>query len=276
MKLSEMRELLTRRQIKLSKSLGQNFLHDSNQLQRIASLADLASQDQILEIGPGLGPLTEVLLNCSTRVLALEKDQRLCEVLRERFESRTNFELVDADALDYLRDNKAQDWTDWKLVSNLPYSVGSPILVELALAPKPPARMVVTLQYEVALRIEAEADTEHYGQLTLFLQLRYHPIERFKIPAGSFFPPPDVDSACIRLDRKPEPLLDEALVPTFIKIVKRAFSERRKMMMKLLRHDWTPGKLTSAFRHLDIRPEARAETVSLEQFTELTKILSSD
>lgn len=276
MKLSEMRDLLGQRQIQLTKSLGQNFLHDQNQVERIAAMASLTPGDRVLEIGPGLGPLTETLLNSGAQVFAIEKDQRLCDVLRERFAERPEFELLNADALEFLRQEKARDWSDWKVVSNLPYSVGSPILVEMALAEKPPERMVITLQHEVVQRIEAEADTEHYGQLSLFIQLRYRPEDRFKIPAGSFFPPPDVDSACVLLVRKEDELLNEALVPVFIKIVKRAFSERRKMMAKLLRHDWTPGKITAAFRHLGIPAEARAETVTLEQFAELTKILSSD
>ena len=276
MKLSEMRDLLGQRQIQLTKSLGQNFLHDQNQVERIAAMASLSPGDKVLEIGPGLGPLTETLLNSGAHVLAIEKDQRLCDVLRDRFAGRENFELLNADALEFLREEKTRDWTDWKLVSNLPYSVGSPILVEMALAQKCPERMVITLQYEVVQRIEAEADTEHYGQLSLFIQLRYRPEDRFKIPAGSFFPPPDVDSACILLMRNEDELLEEKLVPVFVKIVKRAFSERRKMMMKLLRHDWTPGKLTAAFRHLGIPPEARAETVTPEQFVELTKMLSTD
>jgi 16S rRNA (adenine1518-N6/adenine1519-N6)-dimethyltransferase len=273
MKLSEMRDLLSQRQIQLTKSLGQNFLHDRNQVERIVALAELSSSDQVLEIGPGLGPLTEALLNSGADVLAIEKDKRLCDVLEERFGALDNFQLIQADALEYFRQNK-EDWSAWKLVSNLPYSVGSAILVELVLSPKCPERLVTTLQLEVVQRIEADADSEHYGQLSLFLQLRYEPKEWFKIPAGSFFPPPDVDSGCILLCRRETELLPFKLVPVFVKIVKRAFSERRKMMMKLLRHDWTPGKLSDLFRQLGIPAEARAETVALEQFVELAKRLA--
>lgn len=276
MKLSEMRDVLIRHQIQLTKSLGQNFLHDRNQLERIAALAELRPEDHVLEIGPGLGPLTELLLDSGAHLLAIEKDTRLCELLQERFADRPNFKLLNEDALDYLRQNKNKDWSDWKLVSNLPYSVGSPILVELALAPKCPERMVVTLQWEVIQRVQAAEATEHYGQLSLFLQLRYEPKEVFNIPAGSFFPPPEVDSACILLRRRPDELLDPALARVFMRIVKRSFSERRKMMMKLLRHDWVPGKLADAFHHLNIPAQVRAERVSLDQFVALTKILARD
>ena len=274
MKLSEMRDLLGTRGIQLTKSLGQNFLHDRNQLQKIAALADLRKDDQVLEVGPGLGPLTEVLLDSGARVLAIEKDRRLCEVLRERFGGHPNLELMHADALEYLKTAR-RDWTGWKLVSNLPYSVGSPILVELAVAEHPPERMVATLQWEVVQRILAAAGTEHYGQLTLFLQLRYEAQESFKIPSGCFFPPPDVDSACVLLCQRADELLPAALVPLFLKVVKRAFSERRKVMMKLLKQDWPAAEVSRGLERAGIDPQARAETIDLRRFVELVRSLAS-
>src|SRR5688572_6922842 len=123
MRLSEMRQILDEREIKLTKSLGQNFLHDGNQLRRIVELAELSPVDRVLEIGPGLGPLTEALIPRVQEVLAMEKDERLCNILRERF---PNLRLLHTDALEYLRQNPA-DWSDWKLVANLPYSVASPL-----------------------------------------------------------------------------------------------------------------------------------------------------
>src|SRR5690349_16495439 len=133
MKLSEIRELLESRGIRLTKSLGQNFLHDANQLKRITEAAKLKTSDKVLEIGPGLGPLTERLVTESGETLAIEKDARLVKLLRERFKDAKNLTLVEADALEVLK-TQPRDWADWKLVSNLPYSVASPILVELAQA----------------------------------------------------------------------------------------------------------------------------------------------
>ena len=202
MRLSEMRQILDERGIKLTKSLGQNFLHDANQLRRIVELAQLSPTDRVLEIGAGLGPLTELLIERAGEVLAIEKDARMCEVLRERF---PQLRLLHADALDHLRNE--QHWSDWKVVSNLPYSVGSPIIVELAQAAQPPTLMIVTLQLEVVRRLVAKAGTPDYGLLTLLVQLHYEPRENFKIPPGCFFPPPDVDSACIKLVRRQSPLL---------------------------------------------------------------------
>ena len=272
MKLSEMREILARRDIQLTKSLGQNFLHDQNQLRRIVEAAELSKADKVLEIGPGLGPLTELLLENPARVLAIEMDGRLVEFLRERF-SNPQFELLHDDALEFLR-REPRDWSDWKLVANLPYSVASPILVELACGARAPKKIVATLQFEVAKRLMAQADDDDYGILTLLVQLDFAPQSFFKIPPECFFPSPDVYSACVILERRAQPLLPENLRPSFVKIVKRAFSQRRKMMLKLLKQDWSADKLAGAFVELKISPQERAEKLSLEQFVEFTKILS--
>jgi len=281
-----------------------------------------------LEIGPGLGPLTELLLERAGEVLAIEMDRRLVEVLKERFSSTlalipalspeereseakaqanpaasnftqrgndrlpllgeragvredvtlnlqlptSNFQLLHADALAYIR-REPRDWSEWKLVANLPYSVASPILVELALAPQRPKQMTVTLQLEVAQRLMAGADDDDYGVLTLLVQLDYAPRGWFKIPAACFLPAPNVDSACVTLVRREKPLLPDALRPVFVRIVKRAFSQRRKMMLKLLKAEWPADKLERAFTELNISPMERAEKLSLEQFVELTRKL---
>jgi 16S rRNA (adenine1518-N6/adenine1519-N6)-dimethyltransferase len=273
MKLSEMRQILAERGIQLTKSLGQNFLHDANQLKKIAAAAELTPRDKVLEVGPGLGPLTQLLVEQTGEVLAIEKDARLVEILKERFASNPNLTVLHEDALHFLKNNE-RDWTDWKLVANLPYSVGSPILVELAQAERPPQLMTVTLQLEVVRRLVAEAGSTDYGILTLLVQLNYEPGALFKIPSGSFFPPPDVDSGCITLQRRAKPLLEPAQRPTFAQIVKRSFSQRRKMMIKLLREDWPADRVASAFRVAGIADSARAETVSLEQYVTLTRELS--
>jgi 16S rRNA (adenine1518-N6/adenine1519-N6)-dimethyltransferase len=299
-KLSEMRDALDRRGIQLTKSLGQNFLHDANQLRRIVEAAELSNKDKVLEIGPGLGPLTELLLEKAGEVLAIEKDARLVEFLYERFKvgqaSRLSSErvsasvkmaasakparagetpallLIHADALELLK-HEPRDWSDWKLVANLPYSVASPILVELACGNRAPKRIVATLQFEVAQRLMARADDDDYGVLTLLVQLDFEPREWFKIPAGCFFPSPDVDSACVVLERRAQPLLPKNLRASFVNIVKRAFSQRRKMMLKLLKQDWPKEQLEAAFAELKIPPQERAEKLSLEQFVALTEKL---
>ncbi|MDE3068076.1 MAG: ribosomal RNA small subunit methyltransferase A [Verrucomicrobiota bacterium] len=292
MKLSEIRDILAARGIQLTKSLGQNFLHDANQLRRIVKAAQLAKTDKVLEIGPGLGPLTELLLEKAGEILAIEKDAWFVEFLRERWSAehrlgsaknvqenpnvpgrRPALRLLHADALDFLR-REPRDWSGWKLVANPPYSVASPILAELACGARAPKKIAATLQLEVARRLMARAGDADYGVLTLLVQLDFQPRESFKIPAGCFFPEPDVDSACVVLDRREQPLLPENLRAAFTKIVKRAFSQRRKMVFKLLRQDWPEEKLAAAFAGLKIPPRERAEKLSLEQFVKLTEILT--
>jgi len=274
MKLSDMKQLLAARGILLTKSLGQNFLHDGNQLRRIAAAAELQPDDSVLEIGPGLGPLTALLLTGAGRVLAVEKDRRLVEVLQHRFDGQPKLQLEHADALEYLRGR--QDWSGWKMVSNLPYSVASPLLVELAQAECGPKRMVATLQWEVVQRILAAAGEPDYGLLSLLVQLEYRPVNHFRIPPGCFHPEPEVDSGCLVLERREGRAGSTAAWrELWLRIVKRAFSQRRKMMLKLLKADWPEARLAAGFADAGLDRRTRAETVSREQFIRLADYLSS-
>jgi 16S rRNA (adenine1518-N6/adenine1519-N6)-dimethyltransferase len=273
MTLSEMKQVLAAGDLQLTKSLGQNFLHDGNQIRRMAAAAELTRADRVLEIGPGLGPLTEVLLAQAGEVLAIEKDRRLVDFLRNRLAAVSHFTLQHDDALRLLQ-QEPRDWTGWKLVANLPFSVASPILVGLALGARGPARMVVTLQLEVARRLMADAGDDDYGVLTLLVQLDYTLREWFKVPAACFFPQPSVDSACVTLEKRPAALLPAALQPIFVRLIKRGFSQRRKMMLKLLKQDWPAARLEAAFQGAGLSPQIRAEAVSLSQFVQMAQILA--
>jgi 16S rRNA (adenine1518-N6/adenine1519-N6)-dimethyltransferase len=274
MKLNEMRQILDQRGILLTKSLGQNFLHDENQLKRIVDAAALNASDQVLEVGPGLGPLTEWLVAYAGSVTAIEVDQRLVAFLRERFVAVNNLTLIHADALQYLKDHR-RDWSSWKLVANLPYSVASPLLVELALGGNGPLRMVTTLQLEVAKRLIAKADTDEYGVLTLLLRLDYQARIAFRVPPSCFFPAPDVDSSCVVLEKRVRPLLPPASRRVYVSLVKLAFSQRRKMMMKLLKATWPEETLQKAFVALKLPADIRAEKVELEGFVALAEMLTA-
>jgi 16S rRNA (adenine1518-N6/adenine1519-N6)-dimethyltransferase len=273
-KLNEMKQVLSEQGIHLTKSLGQNFLHDGNQLRRIVEAAKLTTEDKVLEIGPGLGPLTELLVECAGEVLAIEKDAKLFQILNDRIKA-PSLKLIHDDALDYLK-REARDWSGRKVVSNLPYTVASPILVELAQARHPPDLIVATLQIEVAERLMATPGEREYGVLTLLVYLEYEPKGSFKIPASCFFPEPDVESACVRLVRRRPDLLASQQKPIFTNIVKRAFSQRRKMMLKLLKEEWPVEKLEQAFEQLQLPIQTRAETISLQQFVRLTELLLKD
>lgn len=272
MQLAQMRQILASRNLQLTKSLGQNFLHDANVLKKIAAAAQLQPTDRVLEVGPGLGPLTELLLADAGEVLAIEMDERLLDFLAERWPREPKLTLLHADALAWLRAHP-RDWSAWKLVANLPYSVASPLLIELAEAQGPPSRCTVTLQHEVVSRIAAAPDTDEYGLITLLLQLRYTVESRFRIGADCFFPPPEVESSCITLRRREVPLLSPSEARTFKRFVKLAFSQRRKKMLKLLRQNWPVDRLQAAFELAQVSVDERGEKVSLEQYVQMTRFL---
>ncbi|MFT6618709.1 MAG: 16S rRNA (adenine1518-N6/adenine1519-N6)-dimethyltransferase [Limisphaerales bacterium] len=273
MNLTEIRTVLSEQEIQLTKSLGQNFMHDQNQIRRIVAAADLGKEDSVVEIGPGLGPLTEHLLEAAGKVVAIETDRRLINFLEGRFKDADHFELVHADALQLIC-KEERDWSQWKMVANMPYSVASPILVELAKKRTGPKWITTTLQLEVGQRLVAKPHTKAYGILTLLLKLSYEPRLDFTIPRGCFFPEPRIDSACVSLCRRPEPLLALERERIFERIVKRGFSQRRKMMLKLLKQDWDPDKLEQAYGAADLDVKVRAEAVSLEQYIVMTNILA--
>ncbi|MFN0068018.1 MAG: 16S rRNA (adenine(1518)-N(6)/adenine(1519)-N(6))-dimethyltransferase RsmA [Limisphaerales bacterium] len=267
-----MRELLNAEGVQLTRSLGQNFLHDANQLRRIVAAAELTPGARVLEIGPGLGPLTELLLAAGARVLAIEADVRMVTLLNRRLGQPAGLELIHADALEWLRENP-RDWSGWRVVSNLPYSAGSPIVVELARAPVPPDRVVVTLQREVVDRLRAEPGAPDYGLLTLLVRAVYARGGWFKIPASCFFPAPDVESACVTFHRRIPPTLTAEELARFDHLVKLAFSQRRKMLGKLLRAAWTEAEVNASCEFAGIAPTVRAEEVSLDALVWLLRTL---
>ena len=273
MKISEICNLLREEDIQLTKSLGQNFLHDQNQLRKIIDLAELTLADHVIEIGPGLGPLTGLLLQSAGHVTAIETDRRLVKLLEERFGEQGNFKLQHADALKLIRMTEF-DWSPHKLVANLPYSIASPLLIDLAASAGRPRTMTVTLQLEVVERILAGPGSREYGVLALLIGLHYETGGCFTIPRGSFFPEPNVDSGCIELLRRETPLLPPELCPVYKKIVKRVFAERRKKMMKLLKRDWPVTAVSEIFKTLGLDEQIRAERVTLDQFVEITQHLS--
>jgi len=274
MKPTDIKRVLEERGMRLTKSFGQNFLHDAHQLDRIVASAELSPTTRVLEIGPGLGPLTSRLLKAAREVKAVEKDRRLAAYLRETFAESPGFLLIEGDARLEVR-APGRDWSDWIMVSNLPYSVASPLLVDLALSPKGPPRMVVTVQYEVARRLTATAGSKDYGILSLLVQLHCVPKLLFQIPPTCFWPAPDVQSACVRMDRRLQPLLPLERVPVFVRLVKIGFSQRRKMMRKLLKAAWPEPAIDAAFETVGLSREIRAERVTLEHFITLTQLLAN-
>lgn len=277
MNLSEMRAYLKERDIWLTKSLGQNFLHDGNQIERILRLAEATPGDRVLEIGPGLGALTFALVELPLAAgLIIEKDARLFEALTSGPLGRADgVEWAHDDAMKWLKRNP-RDWSGWKLISNLPYSVGSPILVDLSLARSGPDLMVVTLQREVIQRLRAPCGSEEYGALTALVGLNYRAERWFKAPRACFFPEPDVDSACLALRRRSGEALSAEAQERYRQIVKLAFGQRRKTALKTLSAQWPMARLVAEFERLGIDQKTRPERLEIDVFRDLALALGSN
>jgi len=216
-----------------NKTLGQNFLVDLNILNIIADAAGVSARDRILEIGPGLGVLTEALLRSGAHVTAVEKDGRLAERLAAALGSPAGLQVIEADALSLDLDEFLASGYD-ACVSNLPYSAGTRILLELALHPAAPSRFVVLVQSEVAERFRAGAGSEQRGQSGVWLQLDYDVTVIREVKASCFWPKPEVGSAIVRLERHGCDLSGSER-QWFFDLTRHAFMHRRKQIGTVLR-----------------------------------------
>ena len=270
MKLSEIRATLQEIRVSPVKTLGQNFLHDQNLARWIVNQAEIIPHDYVVEIGPGLGALTKLALEKGANVLAIEKDTRLANFLRERL-SHPRLEVRNTDALKF--DPRVLfSHRRVKLLSNLPYNISSPLLLKFLEYPSPISLWLFMLQKEMARRLSALPSTHDYGSLTLRVQLR-HCVQYLRtIPATVFFPKPEVDSALLRiLPRDPLdlPARDDELLT---KLIRSGFSQRRKQLRKLLGMrviNWDHAASTLSFD-----PKARAEKLSLLQWIGLANYIA--
>lgn len=265
MTLSDIQRLLVELDTHPTRSLGQNFLHDQNLARSIVALVDIQPGDHIVEIGPGLGALTEFLLTPETRLTLIEKDSRLIPHLKSKFEHGTN-RVFHADALDF---DLRELWGHGpvKVVGNLPYYVSTPLIAKYASALSPASALILTLQLELAQRLGAAHDTSDYGAMTLCTGRRWDIRLERKLPASVFFPRPKVDSAVITLRRKPRARVRAIDDSIFESLVRRGFSARRKQLRNLLpefKNDWE--KITAA---LGVLTTVRAEQLSPPQWESL-------
>jgi 16S rRNA (adenine1518-N6/adenine1519-N6)-dimethyltransferase len=266
MKLSEIPALLREIGVSPVKTLGQNFLHDYNLARWIVDQANLTPDDYVVEIGPGLGALTELALAKGARVLAIEKDKRLVQFLRERF-ANENFEIIHGDALQFdTRVLHARPRV--KLIGNLPYYISSQLLIKFLDYPSPISLWLFMLQKELARRLGAAPKTNDYGALTLQIQLRYQVEYLRTVSARVFVPKPDVDSAIVRITPRADRDLPGCNSGVFHRLVRRGFSQRRKQLGKLIREEVANWETIAA--ELGLNSRARAEELSLEQWIALT------
>lgn len=264
------RQVLRELGIRPRKALGQHFLHDRAIVRRIVETAQLPPDALVVEIGPGLGILTEELARWARSVIAVELDARLAEQLAERFHG-TNVRIVHGDALEVdLAALTGQ--CPYFVVANLPYNVATPILERLLTSDHPPERLVVMVQREVAERMAARPPAMSYlGVLVQFFAL---PRVAFRIGPGAFTPPPKVESAVVVLDRRTPPLPKHHW-DSFFALVRAGFAQRRKMLLNALATATGMDKemLRALLQRAGIEPSRRAETLTVEEWLRLWRVL---
>lgn len=257
--------------IRAKKSLGQNFLRDPHYLNRIADAARIGPEDSVLEIGPGLGHLTHVLMQRAGAVLAIEVDDRLIPHLQAEFAAAQNFTLLHTDALEYDYDSLAGRW---KVVANLPYYISTPIIQKLILHRSRFISLTLMLQKEVAERIASPPGSKEYGYLSVLVQYHTIPKIEFKVPPGSFTPSPEVDSMVITLAMREHPAVSVKDEQYFIRVVKAAFSQRRKTLRNSLKQlEIHADKMDAVMQQTGIDLGRRAETLTVEEFGRLADFL---
>ena len=276
---SDIKQLLTELDCLPSRVLGQNFLVDENILHIILESAHLAEDDVVLEIGPGLGVLTEHLAKRAKRVIAIEKDPKLAAYLREAFASQPAFHLIEDDALNQPLRDLLRDKGITHVISNLPYSAGTRILMELVDAEHRPLRMVVMLQVDVAERLAALHGSKAYGLASIHAQMFYDVVLRKVVSPTCFYPPPDVKSAIVELYRRAHPQTPLRNTTHFNGLLKWCFSQRRKQLGRILLNApdtiVSPGSdVKHVLEESGVRPDQRPESIPVATWGALSNALS--
>lgn len=252
------------------KSLGQNFLVDDSSLRRVVEAAEISVGEVVLEIGAGLGGLTRYLATAAGRVIAVELDNKLIPPLREVLANFKNVEIIHGDILDInpnqLFSNLQLPKSKYCVVANIPYYITSAIIRHLLEAEIKPQRIVLTVQQEVAIRICAEPGK--LSLLALSVQVFGEPKVVAKIPAGAFYPAPKVDSALVRIELFPEPLIPQTKIPDFFALAKAGFGQKRKTLRNSLSSGmaWPKEKAVQILENANIDPQRRAETLTIEEW----------
>ncbi|KFZ39467.1 MULTISPECIES: 16S rRNA (adenine(1518)-N(6)/adenine(1519)-N(6))-dimethyltransferase RsmA [Thermoactinomyces] len=275
------KKLLSEHQIQLKKSLGQNFLTDSHVLDKIIHAASLTKKSGVIEIGPGIGALTERLAQAAGKVVAIEIDQRLIPILEDLFQNDDNVEIINADALTVdLKTVVAEHFRDTgslHVVANLPYYVTSPILVRLLEERLPLTNIVIMIQKEVADRLKAAPGTKDYSSLSVLVQYYAEVEEVGRVPSHVFVPRPQVDSKVVCLTLRKEPKVRVPDEQAFFKMVRAAFNQRRKTLLNSLHSHLLSSvskeELEKWMSEAGIDPKRRAETLDLEEFAVLAEVL---
>lgn len=273
-------EVIKKYEFCFQKKFGQNFLIDGHVLDKIIAGAGVTKDDMVLEIGPGIGTMTQYLAEAAGKVVAVEIDRNLLPILQETLSDYDNVKVIHADVLSLDLEKLVQEENGGrpiKVVANLPYYITTPIIMALFEQHVPLANVTVMVQKEVAARMKSGPGSKDYGALSLALQYYAEPYIVANVPCNCFMPRPNVDSAVIRLTRYEEPPVQVKDEKMLFKIIRASFNQRRKTLQNGLNNsselNFTKDQIAAAIAAAGFSPSVRGEALTLEQFARLTDIL---
>ncbi|SET23217.1 dimethyladenosine transferase [Natronincola peptidivorans] len=276
------KEIIEEYQFKFSKSLGQNFLIDKNILEKIVEAAEITKEDWVIEVGPGIGSLTQHIAEKAGKVVAVEIDRNLIPILEKTLEAYNNTEVIHEDILKVNLHEVIEEKfgkKKIKVIGNLPYYVTTAIIMKFLEEKVPMTSMTVMIQQEVAQRMQASPSTKDYGSLSIAVQYYCQPKILLKVPPAVFMPRPKVDSTVIRLDVLEKPRVQVENEKLFFQIIRDAFGKRRKTLVNAL----STGNLSlnkedirKAMEIAGIEEKRRGETLSIEEFAKLANHLAKE
>lgn len=275
MKNPTVMQLVKRHNVRPKKPMGQNFLMDQNLMDKLIDALELYPDEDVLEIGAGLGVFSSRIARQARYVVAVEKDRRLFEIASGEFADQKNLKFVLGDFLKLDLPQLLQPFSPpVKVIGNIPYYISSPILFKLLEHKSLFETAVLTVQKEVAKRIVADPGSKDYGILSVLVQVQAESELLFDLEAGGFYPPPEVTSSAVQLHFRASPLYEVRNMPLFKKVVKTAFNQRRKTVRNTLKILLKNNRI-KPWEVVQIDPDSRPETISVAQYVALANFLHS-
>ncbi|MEG2348773.1 MAG: 16S rRNA (adenine(1518)-N(6)/adenine(1519)-N(6))-dimethyltransferase RsmA [Clostridia bacterium] len=281
--LEKTKQILKKNNIKANKRFGQNFLIDDNILENIVETANVLKNDLVIEIGPGLGNLTNYLIKCSKHVMLIEIDTNMIDILKNRFEKDLNYTLIREDVLNIDIDEEIekienkinQKFENVKVVANLPYYITTPIIFKLLQDSKRVSEITVMVQKEVAQRMVANKNSKAYGILTLMVEYLSDAKIKMEVPNTSFIPSPEVTSAVVRLVKSKKYVLDKEEEKILYKLIHSSFAQRRKKIINSLEStkflDMSKEELKKLLELCKLKETTRAQELDLQEYINIVK-----